>query len=118
MSSRSHSRGYAAATVAGALRHGRGVGDGALSDRQRETLVSVAGATLRGEWFRARGSGERVTLASLYRYGLLERRAWRGGGMNKAHEYRVIDVVVQELRVVAGDREFAVDLVRDRVGRL
>lgn len=40
-------------------------------------------------WHRARSSGERVTLASLHRKGLLQRRAWRGaeGDADAAHEY-------------------------------
>lgn len=40
-------------------------------------------------WFRARRNGERVTLASLYRAGLLRRRARRGkeGAADAAYEY-------------------------------
>lgn len=61
-----------------------------LTDKQRETLRRCIHAARRGEWYRASGSGERVTLASLYRRHLLERRAWRGveGDPNAAHEYR------------------------------
>lgn len=42
-----------------------------------------------GGWYRAHGNGERVTLASLYRAGVLQRRAWRGveGHPDCAHEY-------------------------------
>jgi len=53
-----------------------------------------------GAWFRARSSGERVTLASLYRHGLLTRRAWRGkdGEYSAAYEYAPASVVRDELR--------------------
>ncbi len=59
-----------------------------LSDAQRETaryLLSDPQALKR-----ARSAGERVTLASLYRRGIAERRAWRGaeGSADAAHEYR------------------------------
>lgn len=44
-------------------------------------------------WYRAAGNGERVTLAALWRRGVLQRRAWRGveGECDAAHEYRPAD---------------------------
>jgi len=56
---------------------------------QRCVLGRVAAATLAGVWYRADGNGERVTLASLWRCGVLKRRAWRGveGKADAAHEY-------------------------------
>jgi len=59
---------------------------------QRDTLRAVH-ATPAGEWFRARTSGERCTLASLFYRGFLERRAHRGveGHADAAHEYRMTD---------------------------
>lgn len=62
-----------------------------MTDWQRQVFNVVAGHHLRGHWYRAAGSGERVTLASLYRAGVLERRAWRGteGAADAAHEYRL-----------------------------
>jgi hypothetical protein len=53
-----------------------------------------------GGWYRAATSGERVTLASLYRKGILERQAWRGneGDSNTAHEYKVSFVVRSQLK--------------------
>jgi hypothetical protein len=67
---------------------------------QRYVLGKVSAHHLRGEWYRAATSGERVTLASLYRAGALKRRAWRGneGEADAAHEYRLTDVAEQALR--------------------
>ena len=73
-----------------------------LTDREQVVLRAVInfafGARLvtnvtemkEQRWYRAQGSGERVTLASLYRKGRLTRRAWRGreGEPDAAHEYR------------------------------
>ncbi len=61
-----------------------------MTDRQRQVLRAVRAWPF--GWFRARSSGERVTLASLWRHGLLERRAWRGveGEPDAAHEYRAV----------------------------
>lgn len=60
-----------------------------ISARQRAVTSAVAQAM--PGWFRARSNGERVTLASLWRAGVLERRAWRGieGEADAAHEYRL-----------------------------
>jgi hypothetical protein len=58
---------------------------------QRETLAAIYEADKRGQWFRARGKGERVTLVHLYRKGILDRRVWRKAkdSQNDAHEYRL-----------------------------
>lgn len=59
---------------------------------QRRSLVRCLAVMHAGadSWYRAASSGERVTLASLYRKGLLVRRAWRGhaGEADAAYEYR------------------------------
>ncbi len=62
-----------------------------LSENQMATLVNVAKAHARSGWYRASRSGERVTLASLYRGGWLERHVWRAGKStaDNAHEYRL-----------------------------
>jgi len=55
---------------------------------------------MRGERYRAADSGERVTLASLYRgHGLLVRWAWRGveGESDAAYEYALDPKVSAEL---------------------
>lgn len=56
---------------------------------QKETVRAVRLA--HPNWYRAQSSGQRVTLASLWRQGILERRAWRGteGDADAAHEYRI-----------------------------
>lgn len=53
-------------------------------------LQKVCDRTASGGWYRAESSGERVTLASLWRHGSLERQAWRGveGKADAAHEYK------------------------------
>jgi hypothetical protein len=74
-----------------------------LSDLQRQTLVRVIRATARGQWCRALGSGERVTLASLHAKGLLVRQVWkesksaaaRGHYSSPAHEYQATALVMQ-----------------------
>lgn len=61
-----------------------------LTDRQRHVLRKVRShARTSAGWYRAAGNGERVTLASLFRRGLLIRRSWRGieGAPDAAHEY-------------------------------
>lgn len=59
------------------------------------------------EHYRAESSGERVTLASLYRAGVLARRAWRGneGEPDAAHEYRPSNNVLHELGAAAAAKE-------------
>ncbi len=66
-----------------------------MTARQLEVLHAVH--TTRG-WYRARSNGERVTLASLWRAGVLDRRAWRGAGVSAAHEYRVARAVILATR--------------------
>lgn len=68
-----------------------------LSDLQREVFRKVIRAWKAGGWYRAETSGERVTLASLYRsHGLLDRRAWRGieGAADAAYEYQPSQAVI------------------------
>jgi hypothetical protein len=66
---------------------------------QRRVLAVVAAHHLRGLWYRAASSGERVTLASLYRAGALKRRAWRGveGAASAAYEYLLTPEAEQAL---------------------
>lgn len=69
-----------------------------LSQTQKATFFAVARATLQDQWYRAAGSGERVTLASLYRQGLLIRRVHRGEGtLSPAHEYQLAEMARQEV---------------------
>lgn len=71
-----------------------------MTDLQKEVLRAVARAHIKQKsWYRATSSGERVTLASLYRHGLLTRRAWRGteGEANAAYEYQLAETVLKEL---------------------
>ena len=67
---------------------------------QRYVFGVVAAHHLRNLWYRAASSGERVTLASLYRAGVLMRRAWRGneGEADAAYEYRLAKEADQVLR--------------------
>jgi hypothetical protein len=58
-----------------------------LTERQLVALEAVQESWKRGEWYRAKRNGERVTLASLFYRGLLTRRVWRGTGANAANEY-------------------------------
>jgi hypothetical protein len=62
-----------------------------VTPKQREVAFRVTDAHVKGQWYRACSSGERVTLASLFRAGVLERRVWRTGknSADNAHEYRV-----------------------------
>ena len=71
-----------------------------MTKLQRFVLGVVAAHHLRGLWYRAARSGERVTLASLYRAGVLTRRAWRGqeGEADAAYEYRLTETTDQVLR--------------------
>lgn len=69
-----------------------------LTELQRKVLARCLHAADTGTWYRAASSGERVTLASLCRIGLAERRVWRGreGEPDAAHEYRASKVVREE----------------------
>jgi hypothetical protein len=46
-------------------------------------MARVREATRRGEWYRAYGNGERVTLASLWRRGAIERRVRARDGQTR-----------------------------------
>ena len=71
-----------------------------MTKLQRYVFGVVSAHHLRGLWYRAAHSGERVTLASLYRAGVLTRRAWRGneGEADAAYEYRLTQEADQVLR--------------------
>ena len=71
-----------------------------LTKLQRYVFGVVSGHHLRGLWYRAASSGERVTLASLFRAGVLKRRAWRGneGEADAAYEYQLTKETDQVLR--------------------
>lgn len=71
-----------------------------MTKLQRYVLGKVSAQHLRGLWYRAATSGERVTLASLYRAGALKRQAWRGkeGEADAAYEYRLTEIAEQALR--------------------
>lgn len=75
-----------------------------MTKLQRHVLGIVSAHHLRGLWYRAARSGERVTLASLCRAGALQRRAWRGneGEADAAYEYRLTEVAEQALRQALG----------------
>lgn len=71
---------------------------------QFEVALAVLAAYKRGDWYRAAGSGQRVTLASLNRAHILDRRAWRGveGQANAAYEYRPSRELLAEVAREAG----------------
>lgn len=78
------------------------------TDRQRAVTARVIARWRDGHrWYRAASSGERVTLASLYRVGALERRAWRGRGANAAHEYRPSNDLITEIARASGQSPVA-----------
>lgn len=68
--------------------------------RQRAELHRVIVGTEAGTWVRALSAGDRVTLASLYRAGFLDRRAWRGaeGHPDAAYEYQATKLVMDAWR--------------------
>ena len=72
-----------------------------LSALHHRVLAKALATTLVGAWYRAFDRGEAVSLASLHRQGLLERRARRGqeGTADAAHEYRCASVVVEAWKV-------------------
>lgn len=76
-----------------------------LTDLQKEVFKTVARATANGGWYRAAHPGQRVTLVSLHRRGLLNRRAWRGkeGSADAAHEYQPSKLVRIEMRQMEFD---------------
>ena len=65
-----------------------------MTGPQEETWDAVAEANLAGKWYRASSNGQRVTLAALWRHGVLERRVWRHGknSSDNAHEYRLTTI--------------------------
>ena len=67
-----------------------------MTERQQFVFRAVFIGTRRGGWYRASHNGERVTLASLWRRGALERRARRGeeGSPDAAYEYRVSPALI------------------------
>ncbi len=70
-----------------------------MTGPQRETILDVTRAHRAGQWYRASGNGQRVSLASLFRHGVLERRVWRVGAQaNSAHEYQL----GEDLRLALG----------------
>jgi hypothetical protein len=70
-----------------------------LSQIQKDVFLKVVRKTVAKGWYRAETSGERVTLVSLQRYGLLIRRVWRGneGEANTAREYQAAPIVLETL---------------------
>jgi hypothetical protein len=71
-----------------------------LSKTQEDVLRLVHRTHEKGGWYRAQRNGQRVTLASLYRKGLLQRRVWResANSADNAHEYRCSDMFMEEWR--------------------
>lgn len=67
-----------------------------MTVRQRLVAGKVIARWRRLQHYRAEGSGERVTLASLHRAGVLTRRVWRSGSA-PAHEYRPSADLLTEL---------------------
>ena len=79
-----------------------------MTKLQRYVFGVVSAHHLRGLWYRAATCGQRVTLASLFRAGVLTRRAWRGneGAPYAAYEYRLAREADQVLRqTLTGDDE-------------
>ena len=77
----------------------------------RQVLAKVIVTHRRaGTMYRAAGSGERVTLASLHTHGLLVRRTWRGkeGDRDAAHEYEPSPAVQEAMN----DPTFAAGIER------
>lgn len=71
-----------------------------LTDLEKACLARAIRAN---GWIIATGNGERVTLASLYRKGLLERHPRRGkeGEASAAYEYRASHMVREAWKEVA-----------------
>lgn len=80
------------------------------TDLQRAVTASVIARWRdRHAFYRAASNGERVTLASLYRAGVLERRCWRGtdGAANAAYEYRPSSNLLTEIARNSGEQTTA-----------
>jgi hypothetical protein len=71
-----------------------------VTDLQRKVACKVGAATMRNEWYRAESSGERITLASLLRAGVVVRQVWRARtrDTNAAHEYQLAAAVIAALK--------------------
>ena len=75
-----------------------------MTELQRTVALRVARSQLKADksdgWYRAASNGERVTLASLYRAGILIRRPHRGkdGEADAAYEYQLAPSVVETFR--------------------
>ena len=84
----------------GRARGARRLEIGIMTSRQRTVLRAVISAWVHATWYRAADHGERVTLASLHRVGLVERRARRSSRSvaDAAHEYKPTEAVLTELR--------------------
>jgi hypothetical protein len=74
-----------------------------VTELQKLVAGKVAAATFRAVWYRSESSGERVTLASLLRAGVVVRRVWRGktGSANAVYEYQLSDKALAEWKSVA-----------------
>lgn len=73
--------------------------------RQQEVALKVARHQFRDNgWYRAEHPGQRVTLASLFRAGVLRRRAHRGveGQPDAAYEYKLAHDVIETFRKQVG----------------
>jgi hypothetical protein len=85
---------------------------------ERQRLIARAVRRAHPSWYRAGSSGlghprgEAVTLASLYRAGVLERRAWRGreGEADAAHEYRLARATCEATGLSYSQAAVATDL--------
>jgi hypothetical protein len=84
-----------------------------VTERQRAVLRRLLEAW--PAWSRAESNGERVTLASLYRKGWLERRVWREGrsSADNAHEYRPTQVVLEEWKIARATAQLLNDIEKD-----
>lgn len=73
-----------------------------LTELQRVALRRAMVAARSGEWIIATGSGDRVTLASMYRRGYFQRRTRRGreGERDAAYEYTLANVVQDRVKSV------------------
>ncbi len=73
-----------------------------LTAKQRDLTRLILRISLDSpdRWYRAKDHGERVTLPSLRRLGILVRRAWRGrdGDASAAYEYRIDSGLLDDLK--------------------
>lgn len=73
-----------------------------MTKLQMSVALKVVAQWRKGRHYRAQRSGERVTLASLYRAKILARRVWRGKPPYEAHEYRPSNDLLTEIAREAG----------------